>query len=262
MKIYSNGKDRELKGTFPKKFKLLDNGKEVPFLRTGKETVWLSDSIPFGELDVQELVQKKVPQKAKLDVQSLAIINKSDFDQIDLLNKKLAINQEQMNNQLLALTEQEAKLANLETQNAQNIDQTNSNMVEMAKAFGNEIQSDRESLKATAKAIAQDIQDTALIINAKLEEHEKANNPHKITKKSVGLDKVDNTSDLDKPISKATQKALDKKADKEDIEEVTKKLTNADKKQDELLRNLETINLYGGVGGRQKVRQDWRLWMV
>lgn len=251
MKIYSNGKDRELKGTFPKKFKLLDNGKEVPFLRTGKETVWLSDSIPFGELEVQELVQNKVPQKAKLDVQSLAIINKSDFDQIDLLNKKLAINQEQMNDHLLALTEQEAKLANLETQNAQNIDQTNSNIVEMAKAFGNEIQADRESLKATAKAIAHDIQDTALIINAKIEEHEKANNPHKITKKSVGLDRVDNTSDLEKPVSKATKEALDKKADKEEIEEVNKKLETADKKQNELLRNLETVNLYGGVGGNE-----------
>lgn len=251
MKIYSNGKDRELKGTFPKKFKLLDNGKEVPFLRTGKETVWLSDSIPFGELDVQELVSKKVPQKAKLDVQSLAIINKSDFDQIDLLNKKLAINQEQMNNHLLALTEQEAKLANLETQNAQNIDQTNANMVEMAKAFGKEIQADRDSLKATARAIAQDIQDTTLILNATIEEHNKAKNPHKLTKESVGLDKVDNTADLDKPISKATQEALDQKADKEDIEEVNKKLTNADKKQDELLRNLETVNLYGGVGGNE-----------
>lgn len=37
------------------------------------------------------------------------------------------------------------------------------------------------------------------------------NNPHKVTKEQVGLDKVDNTSDLDKPISKATQAALDQK---------------------------------------------------
>lgn len=251
MKIYSNGKDRELKGAFPKKFKLLDNGKDVPFLRTGKETVWLSDVIPFGELDIEEIESKKVPQPAKLDAQSLAIINKADFDKIDLLNKKLAINQEQMNAQMVALTEQEATLANLETQNAQNIDQTNLKMVEMAKAFGNEIKADRDSLKATANSIAKDIQDTAEILNANLEDHKRAKNPHKITKETVGLSNVDNTSDLDKPISKETQKALDQKADKSEIDVLDEKIKESGKRQDELLRNLETVNLYGGVGGNE-----------
>lgn len=37
-------------------------------------------------------------------------------------------------------------------------------------------------------------------------------NPHAVTKTQVGLDNVDNTSDLDKPISTATQTALDKKS--------------------------------------------------
>lgn len=38
-------------------------------------------------------------------------------------------------------------------------------------------------------------------------------NPHGVTKAQVGLENVDNTSDLDKPISTATQSALDLKAD-------------------------------------------------
>lgn len=38
-------------------------------------------------------------------------------------------------------------------------------------------------------------------------------NPHHVTKAEVGLDNVDNTSDLNKPISTATQTALDGKAD-------------------------------------------------
>lgn len=38
-------------------------------------------------------------------------------------------------------------------------------------------------------------------------------NPHEVTKAQVGLGNADNTSDLDKPISTATQAALDKKAD-------------------------------------------------
>lgn len=41
------------------------------------------------------------------------------------------------------------------------------------------------------------------------------NNPHGVTKAQVGLGNVDNTSDLAKPVSTATQAALDKKADKE-----------------------------------------------
>mgnify|MGYP004528985389 CR=1 FL=1 len=40
------------------------------------------------------------------------------------------------------------------------------------------------------------------------------NNPHKVTKEQVGLGSVDNTSDLNKPVSTATKTALDKKVDK------------------------------------------------
>lgn len=251
MKIYSNGKDRILTGSFPSRFKLLNAGVEVPYIRTGKQTVRLSGKIPFGELDVEEIVRKKVPQPAKLDSESIAIINKKDFDQIDILSKKLSINQEQMNAHLSALTEQEASLANLETQNAQAIDQTNQNMVEMAKAFGKEIQADRDALVATSENIKQVLSETAEVLDAKLQAHEVAKNPHKITKETVGLGSVDNTSDLDKPVSKATQKALDKKADKKDIENLDKRLLESDKKQDTLMRNLETVNLYGGVGGNE-----------
>ncbi len=40
-------------------------------------------------------------------------------------------------------------------------------------------------------------------------------NPHKVTKAQVGLGNVDNTSDADKPVSRATQAALDAKAPKD-----------------------------------------------
>ena len=42
-------------------------------------------------------------------------------------------------------------------------------------------------------------------------------NPHKVTKAQVGLENVDNTSDLNKPISTATQGALNNKLDRVDI---------------------------------------------
>ena len=50
-----------------------------------------------------------------------------------------------------------------------------------------------------------------------LEEHwDSKENPHEVTKTQVGLSEVDNTSDEDKPISKAQQEALDDKVGKED----------------------------------------------
>jgi len=50
---------------------------------------------------------------------------------------------------------------------------------------------------------------------AKVDAHaNRTDNPHSVTKAQVGLGNVDNTSDLNKPISTATQTALDTKADK------------------------------------------------
>ena len=239
MKIYSDGKTRIIKGQFPKRFKLSNAGVDVPFLRTAEDTIRLSGEIPFGALDVLEIEKKKTAQPAKLDAASLAIINKADFDRIDLLNKKLAINQDQMNAHLAALTEQEATLANLETQNANDIVKTNETIVEVAKQVGREIQNDRKALKQTAQGISQALTETSEILSAKIEAHELAKNPHKITKATIGLDKVDNTSDLDKPISKATKKALDKKVDKSELEEVNKKLTEARKKHESFVRSID-----------------------
>lgn len=53
------------------------------------------------------------------------------------------------------------------------------------------------------------------LIQGYLDAHEANHaNPHAVTKAQVGLGNCDNTADLDKPISTATQAALDTKADK------------------------------------------------
>jgi len=52
-------------------------------------------------------------------------------------------------------------------------------------------------------------------VQSNLETHiDDSTNPHQVTAEQVGLGNVDDTSDLDKPISTATQAALDDKADK------------------------------------------------
>ena len=62
------------------------------------------------------------------------------------------------------------------------------------------------------------ITDNADKIDAALSNHEiDTNNPHEVTKVQVGLENVDNTSDINKPVSTATQTALNLKADDLDL---------------------------------------------
>ena len=64
-------------------------------------------------------------------------------------------------------------------------------------------------------------------------------NPHAVTKEQVGLANVDNTADLDKPISNATQEALDVKADLEHTHEVGE-VNGLQDLVDELQVNIDT----------------------
>jgi len=71
------------------------------------------------------------------------------------------------------------------------------------------------------------ITDNADKIDAALSSHElDTNNPHDVTKSQIGLSNVDNTSDLDKPISTLTQTALNLKADNLDLTTHTTNTSN------------------------------------
>lgn len=71
------------------------------------------------------------------------------------------------------------------------------------------------------------IEDGFTDVNEQLESHtSNTNNPHGVTKAQVGLGNVDNTSDLNKPISNATQIALDSKANASSLESHTSNIDN------------------------------------
>ena len=72
-------------------------------------------------------------------------------------------------------------------------------------------------------------------------------NPHNVTKAQVGLGNVDNTSDLNKPISTATQTALDLKADKSTTYTKTETDTLLGAKQD-TISDLSTIRSNAQAG--------------
>lgn len=74
-----------------------------------------------------------------------------------------------------------------------------------------EIETDIDNYKAE---VSERFTETDTIINDHTTDK---NNPHGVTKEQVGLENVDNTADLDKPISNATQAALDEKADAEHV---------------------------------------------
>lgn len=248
MKIYSDGKSRVLNGAFPKHFRLLNGEKEVPFIRTGRESIRISGELPVGDLLVDEIIRQKVAQPAKLDAQSIAIINKQDFDRIDILNKKLAINQEKMGEQMNALAEHEATLANLETKNAGDIELLSGQTASAVQMLKGAIEDTEKKNVAVQKALNQAIKETGEDLSDSLVAHETAKNPHRITKATIGLDKVENIKPEDMPVSKATKKELDKKADKKDIAEVEKKLTE---KSDKIVKGIERMNMLGGVGGNE-----------
>lgn len=76
-----------------------------------------------------------------------------------------------------------------------------------------EIEAERAAYQAkiAEEAVTRQSEDNKL--NADAEAHKaNTNNPHEVTKEQVGLDNVENTSDLDKPVSTATQTAINMEA--------------------------------------------------
>ena len=65
----------------------------------------------------------------------------------------------------------------------------------------------------STKAVADTLY-AAKSLETTVSTHLSASNPHNITKSTVGLGNVDNTSDLNKPVSTAQQTAIDAKVDK------------------------------------------------
>lgn len=78
----------------------------------------------------------------------------------------------------------------------------------------NSITQSEQGSAAALNAEIQRAKQAEATITSNLSKHtSNYENPHKVTKAQVGLDNVDNTSDINKPISTATQNALNLKAD-------------------------------------------------
>ena len=228
----------------PKKFKLLQDGKEIPYLRTGKNSFRLSRNID-GVLDLEEIIeQPKIVKPMQLQAQQMALVNPNDVLMINQAAQQLEVEQNILGEtqkrveqtqayldvQQQRINETVLSVQELETDNAERITATENGLFNLA---GN---------LATTE---QNLIDSIGIVNNGLQEHKGAENPHGITKKTIGLDKVDNTSDMDKPISKAVQNALDEKADKDEIQAIREELGEYQEKNDRFTNALS--NYTGGL---------------
>lgn len=102
-----------------------------------------------------------------------------------------------------AIAAEKVRAQNSENENRGLIDK---NTEDIAKLM------DKDSGSLADEIIRAKTAEQAIQNNLTLHVNDKSN-PHSVTKSQIGLGAVDNTSDLDKPISLLTQQALNKKAD-------------------------------------------------
>lgn len=235
----------------PRKFRLLNNGIETPYLQTSKRSFRVLGDIP-EYLDVEEIIEtpkpKKIVKPMAIKSQPMAVINPNDVlilnqvaqdleleqnilneKQNDLENKQIYLDIQNQN-----LLQNIENVKQLETDNLQKIEENKNSLVNLAYEIGK-----------TNELVNSDFTTSVNLI----EEHKKAVNPHNITKSTVGLDKVDNTSDIDKPISKAVEIALQDKANIQDIEDIKTEIEVYKKKAERIDRGL--ANFTGGIGGNE-----------
>lgn len=126
------------------------------------------------------------------------------------------------------------------------------------KVEGKSLVSDDQIVKLTNLDNQDDI--TSNIADAKkagtdaqfsLDSHtSNTSNPHNVTKNQIGLGNVDNTSDLNKPVSTATQTELNKKVDKIEGKGLsTEDYTTTDKTKLAGIANGAQVNSITGVKG-------------
>ena len=90
---------------------------------------------------------------------------------------------------------------------------------DLKKKFTGIVVDEKDSIVEEINRIVDETNELVLTLKTDIEMHEQnTNNPHSVTKEQIGLSNVDNTADIDKPISNATQIALsildNKKLDK------------------------------------------------
>jgi predicted amino acid-binding ACT domain protein len=263
MEIKTNGKRNiELPYVSDKQRVVLKdvNGEIVSYIKTGKNSGRITGIVPdvvFAELE--EVPLRPVNSSALNIAKTLDLTNEVGL----ILEKQNAIRQA-----FGSVLDFKAEIEDRFLKNKEQTDIALSELAEVARNTGiinderyeeitaidsaqnidiEKIYSICRELSSKASLIEIDVNNITNVLNA--HEHEKQ------TKESLGLGKVDNTSDIDKPVSKAVQEALDEKVSKEELTEFAEYIERLKKRQGEIEDGIQSL---GGIcanpipnGGRE-----------
>lgn len=255
-----------------KTLKITDNNGENPqFMVLGGRKIHLTSGLP-EYIDV-ELVDNQVsePSEAMMNVAKAFDLSGLGEELTSVIKKQRAIKQA-FSEILFFKSEIDQKLAEYELlingqvediRNEQEQNKSDTNGAILTLSNGQNVNTkDIQNIYGLIGGLNQkslEIDSSIRDIETILKNHE-----HGITKESLGLGKVDNTPDMDKPVSKATQEALDSKVSVDEFNEVAEQLKKIQKKQRDFQRGIDslggigigTANLEGGREGQVLVKKS------
>lgn len=163
-------------------------------------------------------------------------------------DKSITINGKPLSQNIL-LTKQDLELDKVD--NTSDLEKPISNRTQ--EALNNKIDKSpthglvsKEDIKKLSDLPTKDILDSKFqALNntkSKIDSHvSNTQNPHNVTKDQVGLGNVDNTSDLDKPVSRAQKEELDKKMNLADFTGLTKRVDDLEKSVKLINQSMEAL---------------------
>lgn len=225
------------------------NGDVVSYIKTGKNGGRITGVVPdvvFAELE-------EVPLRP-VNMGALNIAKILDLtDEMNLvLEKQNAIRQA-----FSAVLDFKAEIEDKFIKNKEQTDIALSELAEVARNTGIINDERYEEIKAVDLSQSVDIEKIYSICRDLSEKSSSIENDilnitnvlashehEKQTKESLGLGKVDNTRDIDKPVSKSVQEALDEKVSKEELTEFAEYIERLKKRQGEIENGIQSL---GGI---------------
>lgn len=239
MKININGKRNiSLDFNAPRKFRLIKDGAEIPYIRTGKNSFRLSKNID-GVVDLEEIIeQPRYMQPVQLQPQQMTVINPQDVERLNEAVRQMAlvnpndvmiINQtaEQLekNQNFIAQTQKEI------TDNQVYIDQQQQRLNESALGIQALETNNSQRLDSAETSIYSLASDLDIVKNATIEN-------------TYALDSIREQELI-------TQASLETKADKTDVEKIKEELEEY-KDDNESFKNALS-NYSGGLASDSPV---------
>lgn len=234
---------KELTYDFPRDFQVKQNGKVYPFYKLANNRIRFAKELPeVGDIDIVEVIKSQA-QKPSFGhtLADMAFITHDDVDKIDDTAHRLDATEKQAQETLKVTQELLSETTSYENANKQAIEALSADTQKSFDVVLKNMKANQDSTNNLIEGAVIKAQNETGAVADRLNKHELATNPHGINKKMLGIEKVNNTSDMDKPVSKAMQEALDLKADKEEVSELEKKVEDQAKNQKKMIDGLASF---------------------